>query len=96
MKDEIKKKLRSHFDKADLLAWKRKEKKLNEIIENKLKPLEDKILEIQMLKQPIFDEMNEIRKEMVDTCIHPENYLVEIDNSIILCKFCNKKLKFYE
>lgn len=94
--EQIIKKIRESFDKADVLAWKRREKKLKDIIDNKLKPLEDKILEIQLQKQPFFDEIHEIRKEMTESCIHPDDQLVELNNSIILCKFCDKKLKIYE
>lgn len=94
--EEIIKKIRASFDKADVLAWKRREKKLKDVIDNKLKPLEEKMLEIQLAKQPFFDEIHEIRKEMMETCIHPDDQLVELENSIILCKFCNKKLKLYE
>ncbi len=94
--EEIIKKIRASFDKADVLAWKRREKKLKDIIDNKLKPLEDQILEIQLQKQPFFDEIHEIRKEMTETCIHPDDQLVQLDDGVILCKFCNKKLKLYE
>lgn len=94
MEDKIKK-IRETFDKADVLSWRRRDKKLKDIIENKLKPIEDQILELELSKVPFYDEVQLIRKEMVDICIHPEDHLVELEGEVILCKFCNKKLKLH-
>jgi len=46
-------------------------------------------------KQPIYDEMQEIREVMVDECIHPFDFL-EVKDDHVLCKFCNRKLKLLD
>jgi hypothetical protein len=94
--EEILKKLKQFQEKADILSWKRKQKKLENLIETELQPIQEKILELEISKQPIHDKISEIRKEMVETCIHPEDSIVKLSEDTILCKFCNKTIKFYE
>jgi len=91
-KDKLEK-LKSNFEKAEILAWKRKQKKMQELIDGKLEDIQSKILDLFLARQPILDEITDIRTEMVSTCIHPEEMLIEQDNDVILCKFCNKQLK---
>ena len=102
-KDKLEK-LKSNFEKAEILAWKRKQKKMQELIDGKLEDIQSKILvsfdsnsnsilDLFLARQPILDEISDIRTEMVSTCIHPEEMLIEQDNDVILCKFCNKQLK---
>ena len=57
----------------------------------KLRPLEEQILELQAQKIPIFDEVQEVRKTMVNECIHPYEYLV-VKEDHVLCKFCNRRI----
>ncbi len=74
------------------ISWKRKLDKLNGFIEA-LKPIEDKISEILINeKQPILDNISEVRGIMVRECVHPRNFLSH-DGNTITCKFCNKRLK---
>ncbi len=88
---KIKEKIANGPKRSEKISWNRKRKNLESLYE-KIRPIEDKILELISEKQPIFDEMQEIRGTMVDECIHPFDYLVVKDDHI-LCKFCNKKLK---
>lgn len=77
--------------RAEKVSWNRKLANL-EALYDKITPLEDQILDLIAQKQPIYDEMQEIRSTMVDECIHPFDYLV-IQDDHILCKFCNRKMK---
>lgn len=88
---KIKEKIANGPKRAEKISWNRKRNNL-ESLYDKIRPIEDKILELVAQKQPIFDEMQEIRESMVDECIHPFDYLV-VNDDHILCKFCNKKLK---
>lgn len=81
-----------HYDKNERLSWKRKEKKMQSIIENKLQPIQDEMLKLIAKKQPIIDEIEKLRAVMVKECIHPKEHLVHKGN-FVECKFCNRKLR---
>lgn len=95
--DQVQKELESASKDADKnmrLAWRRKEKKMEELLE-KLEPLNEEMLELIRRKQPILDEVTDLRSKMVHECVHPTKTLVH-KGSHILCKFCNKKLRINE
>jgi hypothetical protein len=73
------------------LAWRRKKKKLEGLIEE-IKPIEEKILDLYEEKQPIMDKIAELRQLMVRECIHPKDYLVH-KGTHVECKFCDKVIK---
>jgi hypothetical protein len=77
-------------NRSDKTSWRRKMKNMQKL-HQKLRPLEDKILELHAQKQPIFDEIQELRETMVTECIHPFDQLVH-KKKHIECKFCNRKL----
>lgn len=77
-------------DKNERLAWGRKRKKMDEIVK-KLQPLEDAILEIVKKKEPILEELRELRELMTRECVHLEEFLVH-HGGYILCKFCDARL----
>jgi len=79
-------------DKNEKLAWVRKRKKIKELIDT-IKPIEDSILQLIGQKQPIIDEIVELRAIMVKDCIHPEDSLIH-HGSYIHCKFCDKNIRF--
>lgn len=78
-------------DKNSRLAWARKNKKLTEIIEKKLQPLEEEHLKIKALMKPYLQEIEELRYIMVKDCPHLEEYLIH-HGKYILCKFCDTKI----
>ena len=90
--DKIKNELKKLTDRSQKQAWKYKEKKMNDLID-KIQVVENKILKIiEEEKMPLMNEIDTLRKEMVDTCIHPSDMLViedEKDFYVIKCKFCN-------
>jgi hypothetical protein len=55
-----------------------------------LKPIQDKILELETKKIPLVDEIATLRNKMVRDCVHPYEHLVHKGDHIE-CKFCNKK-----
>jgi hypothetical protein len=77
-------------NKNEKLSFNRKIKKLEELIEA-IKPIEEEILQLFLKKQPLFDEITEIRNEMALECVHPMDYLVHKEDHII-CKFCDAKI----
>lgn len=79
-------------DNAEKLAWRRKLKKMEALLEDELQPIEDKILELYAEKQPIMDKISKLRQEMAAECIHPREYLVH-RGTHVECKFCNKIIK---
>jgi hypothetical protein len=77
-------------DKNTILSWRRRLKKMNELIEQ-LEPIQAQILKLIEAKQPISDEIETLRQDMVKTCIHPEN-LLQHKGSFVECKFCNARI----
>lgn len=78
--------------RPEKVAWNKKATTMSKLITS-IRPLEDQILELLNQKQPIMDEISELRKDMVNTCIHPSKYLLLKSNGIVVCKFCNKQFK---
>lgn len=78
-------------NKNERLSWKRKYDKLQEMITNEIKPLEDLILQMLEKKMQALDRLAELRKQMVKECIHPKNNLIHKENHVE-CKFCTAKL----
>jgi hypothetical protein len=76
--------------KNDKLAWARKRKKLEEMVEE-LQPLESQILDLMAKKQVHLDEITALRMMMIRECIHPQESLVH-HGTYIDCKFCGNKL----
>ena len=82
----------NHADRSEKTTWKRKLDNMEKLIE-KLRPIEEKILDIiKDEKQPILDEIQTLRGEMVKECIHPFEHLVQKDG-YVECKFCNKRIR---
>jgi hypothetical protein len=80
----------SKATRNERVAWNRKRDKMKNIYAE-LKPIEDQILDLMSQKIPVYDKMSELRKMMVEDCVHPIDLLVEMDDHV-LCKFCNKKI----
>lgn len=78
-------------NKNERLSWKRKYDRLQEMISNEIKPLEDLLLKTLESKMHAMDRVEELRKQMVKECIHPKNNLVHKGDHVE-CKFCNTKL----
>ena len=87
--------LRSHMEKSDILSWRRKKEKIEKMVEDDIQPIEDEILALILKKQPIMDQVMILRTTMVETCIHPEDLLVEHDDGTLFCNFCNKRLRIH-
>ena len=85
-------KIVNHASKNERVAWNRKLKKLTAIIEERITPIENTILELTMQKQVVMDEVVGLRDVLVTECIHPREYLVTKDDHV-LCHFCEKKLQ---
>lgn len=75
--------------RSEKMSWERKMDNMVKILAQ-LSPLENKILDLMVEKQKILDEVERLRKEMVNECVHPYHMLVEKDK-IIYCKFCDKR-----
>ncbi len=79
-----------HSLRPEKVAWDRKMGNLQKILDE-LRPIEDGILDLTMKKEVLVQELVELRKDMVQECIHPFDMLVEQDG-ITTCKFCNRRL----
>lgn len=91
---QIKERIANGPKRAEKVSWNRKKANLEAVVE-KIRPIEDKILDLIAKKQPLLDEIQEIRTQMIDECVHPFDYL-EVKEDHVLCKFCNRKLKLLD
>lgn len=83
----------SNITKANKVAWSRKKQKAKKI-HKEIEDIERQIINLQLRKQPIIDELAIHVQEMKQECIHPEDeLLIDLDNKILTCKFCGKRIK---
>jgi hypothetical protein len=81
-----------HATQSEKMSWNRKRKNI-ELLTTRQVKIQNKIWDLQLEQAPLVDEITNIRKDMVDTCIHPEDLLVEKEEGYVECKFCFKKLR---
>ena len=78
-------------DRSEKTSWNRKMDNMVKLFA-KLRPIEERIIDLQAKKMPIFDDVQELREVMVKECVHPYQYLVLHDDHVV-CKFCNKRIQ---
>lgn len=76
--------------RSDKTSWNRKMTNMQKLLDQ-IQPIEQRILELHMKKQPIADEIEELRRIMVTECVHPFDLLVFKEDHIE-CKFCHNKI----
>lgn len=81
----------AHAIKGEVAAWSRKRKSIERVITTNIRPLEDKIIEVNAQLMPLYDQLKTMRAEMVEFCIHPIDMLIYNEDHV-LCKFCDRKL----
>lgn len=80
----------THTTNSDKISWNRKYNNLQSLL-SELYPIEEQIAELVGKKQPLYDEIAELRKLMLEECIHPLDQLVHKGDHIH-CKFCMKNI----
>jgi len=80
----------NHANRSEKMSWNRKMDNMVKLI-SKIRPLEEKILELTSQKQPIMDQIAQLRQDMLTECVHPFEYLVFKDDHVV-CKFCDKRI----
>lgn len=81
----------NHATRSEKTAWGRKQLNLEKMIREEVRPIEEKILDLQHQLRPFYDQIQQMRQEMVESCVHPYDMLVAHDNAVT-CKFCGKTL----
>lgn len=76
--------------RSEKTSWNRKMNNMVKLLAL-LRPIEEKILDLQSQKEPVFDEIQILRAVMVKECIHPQEYLIH-KGDYVECKFCNKRI----
>lgn len=90
--------LAKKISRSDKLTWFRKLDRMVSL-HSQVTPLEEKILNLIAKKQPLVDELAELRNQMLLNCVHPPEYLVVKENNgnrYVECKFCNGKFALPE
>lgn len=80
----------NHATRSEKTAWQRQYDNLSKLV-RKLEPIEDKLMALIADKSKILDEVFVLRKELVESCIHPFDDLTKHDG-LIICKFCEKRM----
>lgn len=81
-------------NRSEKTSWNRKMDNMVKLLAT-LRPIEDQIIELSAKKIPIFDEIQDLRKMMVNECIHPFEYVL-VEDGYATCKFCNHRLSLPE
>ena len=84
-------KIANNAVRGDKTSFSRKLKNMDRLIK-KLQPVERQIIALMAKKMPIIDSVTTLRAEMVDTCVHPMEYLIHKGDHIE-CKFCLRKIQ---
>lgn len=95
----------NHATRSEKVSWERQFGNMQKLLETKIQPIEEQILDLMAKKSGYIDEMVALRDELVRDCIHPFEHVTEdpvIDDKVIgngtghsgiyTCKFCNKKV----
>lgn len=80
----------NHATKSEKNTWSRKRKNIEDLVDN-VQPIENEILILNTKAQELYDEIAKIRKDMIETCVHPFDML-EYKGNHVSCKFCYAKL----
>lgn len=80
----------THATSSDRISWNRKHNNLQAVLDQ-IQPLEDQMQVITGKLLPLYDEIAQIRKIMVEECIHPTEMLSH-KGSHVECKFCLKNI----
>jgi len=80
----------NHATKSEKTSWNRKRRNIEGFVDE-IRPYEEKMLLLQKEMEPLYDKISKLRKDMVDSCIHPFDLLIYKDDHIE-CKFCETKL----
>lgn len=75
--------------RSEKVSWDRKMDNMVSLIA-KLRPIEEKILDLMAEKTPIIDDISALRREMVRDCVHPYTHLLH-KGDVAECKFCGKR-----
>lgn len=79
-------------NRSDKVSWNRKMDNMVKLMAE-LKPLQEKILDLEEQKQPILGAIAELRALMVKECIHPYDHLtIDPETGVVHCKFCDRNI----
>lgn len=88
----LKESVSNHATRSEKTSWSRKRLNLEKLINKEIRSREERILDLQQELRPFYDQVKDMREEMVDTCIHPFDHLVLLESGGVYCKFCNKTM----
>ncbi len=77
-------------NRSDKVSWNRKLDNMIKLV-TAVNRIQDKIQELEIEKDPYIQEIADLRKVMVNECIHPFDQLVHTDEHTH-CKFCNANI----
>lgn len=87
---KIKLQISDAYTRSEKTSWNRKMDNMNVMYE-RIRTIENLILDLQVQKMPLFDQLQQLREQMVQECIHPYDQL-EVYPTHVECKFCGRKI----
>ena len=80
----------NHAPRSDKTSWNRKMKNMDKLI-TRIRPIENQIIALRKRAEPVYDDIANLRAEMVKACVHPFELMVH-KSTHIECKFCMAKI----
>lgn len=88
----LKETIANHATRSEKTSWGRKRLNLEKLIAKEIRPREDRIMEMQAELREFYDQIKELRDDMVESCVHPFDHLVINSEGAVFCKFCGKTM----
>jgi small-conductance mechanosensitive channel len=86
----LKEEISNNANRSEKTSWNRKMDNMVKLLAE-IRPIEEQIIALTEKKIPIFDAIQDLRKQMLQDCIHPYEYVL-LETNHAKCKFCEKKI----
>ncbi len=86
----LKEEISNNANRSEKTSWNRKMDNMVKLLAE-IRPIEEQIIALTEKKIPLFDQIQDLRKQMLQDCIHPYEYVLVEENHCV-CKFCERKL----
>ena len=80
-------------NRSEKTSWTRKRKNLETYVKENIAPIEQELITLKAALQPLYDYIDQLRQDMIKSCIHPVEDLRVKDDGTVHCNFCSKTFK---
>jgi len=86
----LKEEISNNANRSEKTSWNRKMDNMVKLLAE-IRPIEEQIIDLHEKRIPLFDQIQELRAQMLLECIHPYEYVLVLEDHCV-CKFCDRKL----